>query len=349
MKQFLNFIAKFLKKGGLFAILVVGTFYIIFRNVDGKKMLEAFGEANKIYFILGGLAAALFLSCEALNLKRLLAFFGHHVPYGRGLKYAFVGFFFSAVTPSSSGGQPMQLYYMNKDKVDLSHGTLALLLELSSYQIVAVSLGFIGLLIKRQDIANDIGNLKYVFIVGVSFNILLLLILLVGIFSTRISAWIEGLLEKIMVKLKFKNVEKKSQSLRNQLEKYHEGSRYIKRNPMFILRTLGVTSVQLLALNSIPYFVYMALGGPAMGAGSHSFVDIMSLQAILYLTVSALPLPGAVGVSETGFVILFKKLFPASLMGAGMVLSRLINFYGPVAVTGISLMILRLLDKPRKS
>lgn len=40
------------------------------------------------------------------------------------LSVFFVRIFFSAITPSASGGQPMQLYFMKKDKLPLSVSTL---------------------------------------------------------------------------------------------------------------------------------------------------------------------------------------------------------------------------------
>jgi hypothetical protein len=33
------------------------------------------------------------------------------------MRYSFIGFFFSGITPSASGGQPAQIYYMNKDNM----------------------------------------------------------------------------------------------------------------------------------------------------------------------------------------------------------------------------------------
>ena len=33
----------------------------------------------------------------------------------RCVQYSFIGFFYSGITPSATGGQPVQLYYMNKD------------------------------------------------------------------------------------------------------------------------------------------------------------------------------------------------------------------------------------------
>ena len=50
------------------------------------------------------------------------------------------------------------------------------------------------------------------------------------------------------------------------------------------------------------------------------------MQSVLYTTVSSLPLPGAIGISETVFLSIFKPAFGDALNGA-MLLSRGITFY----------------------
>ena len=62
-----------------------------------------------------------------------------------GIKYALVGFFFSSVTPSASGGDPMQIYYMKKDGLAMGHSALAILTEFSSFQFVTVVMSLIGI------------------------------------------------------------------------------------------------------------------------------------------------------------------------------------------------------------
>ena len=56
------------------------------------------------------------------------------------------------------------------------------------------------------------------------------------------------------------------------------------------------------------------------------------------LSVGALPLPGAVGVGEGGFLAVFRMLFPSQLLGGAMLLSRGISFYLFVLLTGAALL-----------
>ena len=53
----------------------------------------------------------------------------------------------------------MQLYFMNKDKLPLSHGTLALLIQLLSFQFVTLVLAIIGFIAHYDLLLHHIGNI----------------------------------------------------------------------------------------------------------------------------------------------------------------------------------------------
>lgn len=68
----------------------------------------------------------------------------------------------------------------------------------------------------------------------------------------------------------------------------------------------------------------------------------MSLQSILYVAVSSLPFPGAVGVSESAFMLLFKMMYSDKILPSAMILSRFVSFYLCVLITGSVLAIIYL-------
>ena len=87
--------------------------------------------------------------------------------------------------------------------------------------------------------------------------------------------------------------------------------------------------------------------GYSLGLKNVTFLDVVLLQAVLFITVSALPLPGTVGVGESGFLLLYKTLFPGAYLGSGMLLSRGINLYLYVIVTGLFLLLYCVVQKRR--
>ena len=86
----------------------------------------------------------------------------------------------------------------------------------------------------------------------------------------------------------------------------------------------------------------------AFGFGEYNIIQIISLQAILYATVSGIPLPGAVGVSEGGFLAIFRHIYSENMVNSAMLLSRGINFYLFVIISSIVAMIGTIREKKQE-
>ena len=63
--------------------------------------------------------------------------------------------------------------------------------------------------------------------------------------------------------------------------------------------------------------------------------DTVSLQASLYISANSIPTPGAVGITETGFVTMFKSILPDHQVMPAMLLTRFINLYGFMIISAI--------------
>ncbi len=63
------------------------------------------------------------------------------------------------------------------------------------------------------------------------------------------------------------------------------------------------------------------------------------MQAILYTTVSSLPLPGAIGVSETLFLKIFGITFGKNILSSAMLLYRFVSFYLYIVICAIVVII----------
>ena len=60
----------------------------------------------------------------------------------------------------------------------------------------------------------------------------------------------------------------------------------------------------------------------------------MGLQLLLSVSVEMMPLPGAVGISESVFLVLYDAIFGARYLYSAVVLSRGISYYLPLLVSG---------------
>ena len=322
--------ATICKNGGLFLLLLLLTFYMIFRDTEPGQIMVAVSQADIRYLLAAACAMGIFLLGEGINIGRCLQLFDRDRSVFCGVKYAVVGFFGSSVTPSASGGQPLQLYFMYKDGVNLSHGTLALLFELLSYQIVTVTMAVAGFFAVQGEITETMGNMRIFLLLGVGINAVAMIFLICGIFCEHLADIIVSLLVRFIKKYNNEKGLQRETSLRTALLEYQRSAVYLKKNKTIFLKTIATTAVQMIAMYSIPYWIYLSLG-----LSGYSAFHVILLQAVLFGSVSALPLPGAMGVSEGAFSVLFRTLFTGGLLPGAMILSRTMSFYLPLAVSGI--------------
>ena len=295
MKKEKSKVKKTLLNIALFLLLIILTFWLILKDQNTEEIMLAVDKAKKQYLLIGMIAMTIFISCEAINVRRILKGLGEKTTFLKNLKYALIGFFFSAITPAATGGQPMEIYYMHKDGISVANSTLALLVQLMSLQIVNLSVGITSVLFNYEVINN--GGLVLLAIIGIILNSGALVLLIIGIFSRRLSKGLINIAVKILKFFRKKNIEELQEKMESELTKYQEDSEYIKKNKRVIIKSVLTTLVQMLVYYTVPFFVYKAYG-----LNEHCIIRIMSLQALLYTTVSGIPSPGAVGVSEGGFL-----------------------------------------------
>ena len=318
---------KIILNAVIFILLIILTFYILFKDQNPMDIVGIIKSARVEFVFIGVFCMLIYISLEAVNIGRTLKKLNEKSNFLRNLKYALIGFFFSAVTPAASGGQPMQIYYMHKDGISVSNSTLALLLNLTSMQICTLVIAFISLIFNYK-VLNSL--LIILFIIGVALNASALALLIIGIFSKRLSKWLVNFAIKVLTFFKIKNVEKKKEKLEAELQKYHEGAIYIKNNKFLILKILLTTLIQFLIYYSVTYWTYRALGFSKYG-----MLKIISIQSILFATVSGIPSPGSVGVTEGAYTEIFRYVYPKSIMSTAVLLNRGINFYLFVLLSGI--------------
>ena len=331
---------KFFRNFVIFALLIILTFYILLKDQNTTEIFNIVVSA-KIEFVFIAIACMmLYIICEAINIGRTLKALNEKSSFFNNVKYALIGFFFSAITPAASGGQPMQIYYMHRDNISVANSTLALLINLTSMQIITIGFALVSVIFNYQNLNKA---LVILFIVGISLNLSALILLLVSILSKRMSNGLINIAIKIMRFFRIKNIEEKQKKLKNELEKYQASSIYIKNNRFLMLKVLFTTAIQFIIYYSITYWTYCSLG-----LSEHTIVKIIALQALVFASVSGIPSPGAVGVSEGAFIQIFSNVFSGGMISSAVLLNRGINFYLFVIISAIVVMIGQLKEKKKE-
>lgn len=314
----------------LLAVLMAVTGLVLFRGQSMGALWESLRQV-KVPFLLGALCLMLgYVGCEAMCTHQILGRLGHRVPYRRCLGYSFVGFYVSSITPSATGGQPAQIYCMSQDRIPAAHGALNMMLIAACYQTATLIWGGCVWLL-CPGIGGFGGNMGLLLFYGAGMMILLTVGMAVVMFlpglSRRICEGIMGILEALHI---LRNPSAVREKLEHQLAEYARGAACVKANPGLTLRVLTLCIVQLGMLFSVPWMVYLAFGLQGYG-----WFQIAGLQALLTLAVCNLPLPGAVGPAEGGFVAAFTTVFGAGMVTPAMLVSRGISFYAFLLISFI--------------
>ena len=322
--------AKVIINTAFLLLLLFATTFFLFRDRELGDIFSAIHGADKRYLAAGLLLVLIFVCSESVIIHYRMRLLKHKVPLKRCVKYSFVGFFFSSVTPSATGGQPMQVYYMQRDGLSASVAALVLLIITVAYKAVLVILSGLMFLFKKDFIAANLGNVKYILIYGVIVNVAFILFLLVVIFKESLAKRVIHYSVCFLTKIKMiKHPEAAEGKCLMIMEPYHEGALYIKQHLGVLINVFFITVFQRVSLFLVTYCVYRSFGLHGVSAA-----DIVTLQTIIALAVDMLPLPGGIGASETSFLAMFQTIFGPALLMPGMLLSRGISYYALVAISG---------------
>lgn len=312
-------------------VLIAITLYSIFKDNSASEILGALRSVDLRWLLTGVFAMLVCRICQGLAIGMSARCIGRKLTFLEMLQYAFVGVFYSGITPSSSGGQPMQFFYMCRDRMSVSGTTLVLFTTNITFQLSLVIVGITMLIYKWGYISETANGFFALFFIGFFMHFgMLLLLAAVMLSENALKRLINGgvnLLARLRI---IKDTEKAHTGVEKYISEVKRGVELIRANPWRFTVILIVTLGQVLTYHLVPFFVYKSFGADV----GFSLMDIVSISAVLFISVSFMPLPGTVGVAERGFVVLFRAVYPGHVLAATL-LSRFINFYLMLAVGGV--------------
>ena len=275
---------KINKKVVLEAVFLLGiialTLYSIFHEQDPAAIWACLRGAD-IRYLIGSIFLVLaFVLGESVILWWLFRTSGQKAKASHCCLYSFVGFFFSAITPSASGGQPMQLYFMKKDKLPLSVSTLILLIVTITYKMVLVVLGLVVLVIRPPVVMHYLNPILFWCYLGIILNVICVWVMLALVFHPdwmhRMVAAIIDLVTRIF---HWKRGIKLRERLDGAMEKYSQAAAFFKSHKIIVLQVLVITffgdcsSVSKLRGNGGKYRTHRIITGNDIGCGRYASVS----------------------------------------------------------------------------
>ena len=314
---------------------------VVFSLNDINEIVAAIQKAN-IWLIL---LAILLVIIHMLTTNFAL----HFITTGLGIKFHLVDsmaigsaeYFFNAITPFSSGGQPFQAYFYMKKGVSGDNAMAILMSNFIVYQVIMTTLSTIGLILYYQDIKSVLDHYMYLILIGYIMNMSILGILISistipGI--SKIFEWLFRTIGKIrFLKKTMTKLEKKTFDFVKEFQ-ISVGLLFRRKRVLIgasLLRVFG-----LITLNAIPYVIFLALG---INLSSDDLIFVIAMTLFTSTFMLWVPTPGASGGTEWAFTVIFSTLITGAtaVLITSMLLWRFVTYYFGMFVGFIAYIILR--------
>ncbi len=246
-----------------------------------------------------------------------------------GIFYSAADIYFSAITPSASGGQPASAFFMSRDGIPMAKSAVILVLNMLFYTGALVIIGIMGFTFSPE-IFYGLDTLAQIFVLLGMFVLLSLCVVFVLILKKE--RWVRHMAvffihlgaKLHLVRDKRKHIEKVDHAI----HQYKDCADLIFKNKRSMGVAFGFNLLQRLSLVSTTVLVYLAFGG-----SWDNLPAVISAQCLVLVGVYSLPIPGGMGVADylliSGLTQIEDVASPANLE----LISRGISFYSCIALT----------------
>lgn len=297
-------------------------------------------NSEQVFEILSGLSGitiVLILGCcvlyylfIALSLYVITKEKYPHYKFRWALSNAYIGGFFSGITPSASGGQVAQVYIYKKQGVDTSDSAGFLWLDFVVYQVVLIAYTLILLFLRFSKFSGEYSALFMMILIGFLMNGAVLMMLFSMAFFPKKFKQICIFAVKLLSKMHLvKDTQKAIQKCDDYLEAFTTNINKNRNNKKLIVKLIFVNIARLTAYYSIPFMLGALIGT------SFDFVDSMALSAFVSMANAFFPVPGASGGTEMMFFTLYSLIISPVYVSTILILWRVVTFHLGLVVGGI--------------
>lgn len=308
------------------------TLYTIVGNNESFTLsgfIDYVSSAKWQWIVLAFLCMIGFFVFEALAIQELAKAFGYHKKFRRCMVYSASDIYFSAITPSATGGQPAAGLFMMRDKIPGAVTTIILLLNLTLYTTSIIVIGVVCFVTRPNMMSHFSVVSKCMIVFGFCFQFVLLAVFLLLVYKEKIIIKSANFFMRLFQKMHLMhNIEKKQKHLVEVEQQYKQCAAAIKGHMKEMVIALLYNLLQRLSLILVSVCVFIAVGGNA-----EKVYDAFVAQGLVVLGSNSVPIPGAVGAADYLFIDGFGKLINDSV--SIELLSRGISFYCCIIVCGI--------------
>lgn len=300
------------------------------KELNFQTILNFIKSSNPWLLSTSVLCMLLGVIFEALSIYLISRQLGHKGKLLSAMVYSSADIYYSAITPSASGGQPAAAYYMHKDGMNVGTASFTLVFNVVAYTAAFLVLAVMAFAISPSMYGRFDFWPKFFIILGILIQALLLAFLIVCMFCHRIILKVGNWCISLLVKIKLvKKDEKWRKKLSDVVDKYRSCTHVFKKHKLLFLNALLLNVGQRVARVLIACCVCLAADP------SSSFTEVFALQSFLIVGYTSIPLPGGTGIFEYLCYHMYEAVYAdtAFVLSAMMVI-RTVSFYISLIVCG---------------
>ena len=291
-----------------------------------KNFDEALSLVNVRWMLAAVFSMFLFWFMDTCIIHYMTSYLHQKQKVWTSFKISMVGHFYSALTPFSSGGQPMQIVYLKRNGMSPAKSTPLLIMKFLLWQMSVCLIGAIAVPLSWNTVFMTDSKLLYLVVIGFVANAAVIGIGVLAIANIKAVHAIARFFIRIGITFHIiRDKEKRYQSMEKFVAEYKACLQLLFKNPGKAMYAFLITIGQLIFYLSVTCFIYIACKGGSVNL--KTVLEVFLMQSVLSMAVSFIPIPGSSGASEGGFYLFFRFFFSANMMFVAVIMWRMITYY----------------------
>ena len=305
------------------------------KNYSFREFLDFVSRADLRWLAAAVCAMLGFIAFEGCAIHGACRALHYNVPLRRHFRYAAADIYFSAITPSASGGQPACALLMMRDGIPGIVTTAVLLLTLAMYALSILAIGGLCLLLKPSVLSVFGAPSRVLIAVGFALQVGLAAFFFLLVRSEKL---LEGICRgalHLLARLHILHDEaRRREKLDATMAEYARCVALLSGHRSMLLRSFLYNLLQRASQIAVTMLVFLAMGGQPRLAGS-----IFAMQSFVVIGSNCVPIPGAMGVADYLMLDGFNAFLPQDQGISMELLSRSVSFYSCVLLCGLTVLV----------
>lgn len=280
--------------------------------------------------------ALLFISwfTDALNTYVLVKISNSKITFFQSIKATIISSFFGMITPSSVGGQPMQIVYMNKIGVSPGTSTSIIVFKFIAWQGAIEIIAIFGLR-RALYLLGGVPSAISIAIIGFFISTMIIILMILFNFNKGVYNLFFRFVRKIISIFTFSKklrptIDKLLERFDMEIEKYATSTKNFSQKPHILIFVffLSIVSSSAGLLLVFPILLSIKL----FNNGTQDLLDILAVQALATLIIYYSPTPGSTGTAEGEFYLFYSAFVPSKYLATITIEWGILRYFIPLLI-----------------